>query len=117
MNLDSGSNGSQINNVGVDFIQQVRVQTSAFSAEYGRNSGASINVVTKGGGNTYHGSFFETIRNDALDAKDYFAPLKPELRFNDYGWGLGGPIRFRPAQEGQAVLLRGAGMEENPAVH
>ena len=50
-NLDSGSNGSQINNVGVDFIQQVRIQTSAFSAEFGRNSGANINVVTKSGGN------------------------------------------------------------------
>lgn len=91
-NLDSGSNGSQINNVGVDFIQQVRVQTSSFSAEHGRNSGANINVVTKGGGNQYHGSLFETIRNDFWDAKDYFAPVKPELRFNDWGWSFGGPI-------------------------
>jgi len=107
MNLDSGSNGSQINNVGVDFIQQVRVQTSAFSAEYGRNSGASINVVTKGGGNNYHGSLFETIRNDALDAKDYFAPVKPELRFNDYGWGLGGPIAFGRLKKGKLFFFGG----------
>jgi hypothetical protein len=107
MNLDSGSNGSQINNVGVDFIQQVRIQTSAFSAEYGRNSGASINVVTKGGGNSFHGSFFETIRNDALDAKDYFAPVKPELRFNDYGWSLGGPIAFGPLKKGKLFFFAG----------
>lgn len=91
-NLDSGSNGSQINNVGVDFVQQVRIQTSAFSAEFGRNSGANINVVTKGGGNQFHGSLFETIRNDALDAKDFFAPVKPVLRFNDYGWSFNGPL-------------------------
>jgi hypothetical protein len=93
MNLDSGSNTSQINNVGVDFIQEVKVQTSSFSAQYGRNSGGSINVVTKSGGNRYSGSLFETIRNEYLDAKDYFAPVKPELRFNDFGWTLGGPLK------------------------
>jgi hypothetical protein len=60
-NLDSGSNGSMINNVGLDFIEQVKMQTSNFSAEYGRNSGASINVVTKGGTNRFRGSAFETL--------------------------------------------------------
>ncbi len=50
-NLDSGSNGSQINSVGVDFIEQVKIQTSNFSAEYGRSSGAAINVVTRSGTN------------------------------------------------------------------
>ncbi|HEX9368417.1 MAG TPA: TonB-dependent receptor, partial [Vicinamibacterales bacterium] len=62
-NLDSGSNASQINNVGLDFIDQVKIQTSNFSAEYGRNSGASINVVTKSGTNRFHGSGFSTMRN------------------------------------------------------
>ena len=107
MNLDSGSNGSQVNNVGVDFIQQVRVQTSAFSAQYGRNSGANINVVTKGGGEGYHGSLFEVIRNDFLDAKDYFAPLKPELRFNDFGWNIGGPVAFGPVHKGKVFFFVG----------
>jgi hypothetical protein len=93
MNLDSGSNGSQINNVGIDFIREIRVQTSAFSAEYGRNSGASINVVTKGGTDQFHGSLFETVRNDKFDAKEYFAPEKAPFRFNDYGFSLGGPIK------------------------
>ena len=50
-NLDSGSNASQINNVGIDFIREVNVKTSNFSAEFGRNSGASINVVTRSGEN------------------------------------------------------------------
>jgi hypothetical protein len=107
MNLDSGSNTSQINNVGVDFIQEVKVQTSAFSAQYGRNSGGSINVVTKGGGDHYHGSLFETFRNDYLDAKDYFAPVKPELRFNDYGWSLGGPLTFGPLKKGKIFFFGG----------
>ena len=55
MNLDSGSNGSQVNNVGVDFVREVRVQSAAMSAEYGRNSGAAINAVTKSGTNQIHG--------------------------------------------------------------
>jgi hypothetical protein len=106
-NLDSGSNGSQVNNVGVDFIQQVRVMTSAFSAEYGRNSGATINVVTKSGGDHFHGSVFETVRNDFLDAKDYFAPVKPELRFNDFGWSLNGPVALGPLKRGKLFFLAG----------
>jgi hypothetical protein len=113
-NLDSGSNGSQINNVGVDFIQQVRIQTSAFSAEFGRNSGANINVVTKGGGSKYHGSVFETLRNDALDAKDFFAPIKPVLRFNDYGWSLNGPLAFGPLKKGKFFFMVG---EEWKSIH
>src|SRR5258706_8234396 len=107
MNLDSGSNTSQINNVGVDFIQEVKVQTSAFSAQYGRNSGGSINVVTKSGGDRFHGSLFETIRNDYLDAKDYFAAVKPELRFNDFGWSLGGPVALGPFKKGKLFFFGG----------
>ena len=99
-NLDSGSNGSQINNVGIDFIDEVKIQTSNFSAEYGRNSGAAINVVTRSGKNTFNGSVFEFFRHDSLDAANYFSPrdasgkqIKAKLRFNDFGGGLGGPIQ------------------------
>jgi hypothetical protein len=92
-NLQSGSNASQINNVGIDFIQEVKVQTSNFSAEYGRNSGAQVNVVTRGGGNEFHGSAFEYVRNDRLDARNAFAPVRPTLRYNDYGYSFGGPIK------------------------
>ncbi|HVH87000.1 MAG TPA: TonB-dependent receptor, partial [Terriglobales bacterium] len=92
-NLDSGSNGSLINNVGLDFVQEVSVKSSNFSAEYGRAAGAAINVVTKSGSNHLHGGISEYFRNDYLDAKDYFSPVKPGLRFNNPAWNLGGPIK------------------------
>ena len=91
-NMDSGSNNSQINNVGVDFIQEVAIKTSNFSAEYGRNAGASINVVTRGGSNEYHGAVFEFLRNDKLDARNTKSPKKGRLRFNNFGWNFNGPI-------------------------
>src|SRR2546425_12399559 len=67
-NLDGGSNATQLNNVGIDFIREVAIQTSNYSAEYGRNDGASINVVTRSGGNSFHGGGFEYVRNDRFDA-------------------------------------------------
>ncbi len=98
-NLDSGSNGSQINNVGLDFIQEVKMQTSNFSAEYGRQSGAAINVITRSGTNRLSGSAFEFFRHDDLDAVNHFSPvgtdgkrIQQRLRFNDYGGAFGGPI-------------------------
>jgi hypothetical protein len=92
-NLDSGSNSSQLNNVGVDFIREVDIKTSNFSAEYGHNSGAAINVITQGGTNQYHGGALEFLRNDDMDARNFFSPSKARLRFNDFGWHVGGPIR------------------------
>jgi hypothetical protein len=92
-NLDSGSNNSIVNNVGIDFIEEVKIQSANFSAEYGRNSGASINVVTRSGGNDFHGSIFEYVRNDRLDAREPFAPVRNRLRFNDFGYYLSGPIK------------------------
>jgi hypothetical protein len=92
-NMDSGSNNSQVNNVGIDFVQEVKIQTSNFSAEYGRNAGASINIVTRGGGNSFHGAAFEFLRNDKLDARNFFSPVKAKLRFNNFGWNFNGPIK------------------------
>jgi len=98
-NLDSGSNGSMVNNVGIDFIEQVAIQTSNFAADKGRNSGAAINVVTKSGTNRFSGSVFETFRDESLDAANYFSPrdadgnpIKAKLNFNDYGASFGGPL-------------------------
>jgi len=102
-NMDSGSNSTQLNNVGIDFIQEVTVQTSNFSAEYGRNAAASVNVVTRSGGNQFHGGVFEFLRNNYADAispgsKINLTPttniknLLPPLRYNDFGWDVGGPV-------------------------
>ena len=91
-NLQAGSNASQINNVGIDYIQEVKIQTSNFSAEYGRNSGAQVSIVTRSGANDFHGSAFEFLRNDKLDARSFFAPVRPALRFNNFGYSFGGPI-------------------------
>ena len=95
-NMDAGSNNSQISNVGIDFIDQVSVKTSNFSAEYGRNSGAAINVVTRSGSNAFKGSVFEYMRRDGWDENDYFNDLKkvakPTLTYDDFGFSLGGPI-------------------------
>jgi hypothetical protein len=96
-NLDGGSNATQLNNVGLDFIREVALQTSNYSAEYGRNNGASVNVVTRSGGNQFHGGVLEYVRNDRFDAAPNRSPnaahgVRTPLRFNDFGWNLGGPI-------------------------
>lgn len=91
-NLASGSNGSLVNNVGADFIQEVKIETSNFSAEYGRNSGPAFNIVTKSGSNTFHGSVFEYLRNNYFDARPFYSSIKTHLVYNDFGYGVGGPI-------------------------
>jgi len=89
--------GGMSNLVSLDALEEFRIQTSTFAPEYGRTPGAQISVVTKSGTNTFHGTGFEYFRNDKLDANDWFANrsalLKPELRQNDFGGVLGGPIR------------------------
>jgi len=76
----------------VDSIQEFQVQTNNYSAEYGRNSGSVVNLVTKSGTNQFHGSLYEFLRNDVLDARNFFANNTPELRLNQFGGTLGGPI-------------------------
>ena len=91
-NMVSGSNGSLVNNVGADFIQEVKIETSNFSAEYGRNSGPAFNIVTKSGTNKFHGTVFEYLRNNYFDARPFYSSLKTHLVYNDFGYGVGGPI-------------------------
>lgn len=78
-----------------DAIEEFKILTHAFSAEYGRNAGSVVNVVTKSGGNTVSGAAWEFNRDDALQARNYFAPQnqpKPELKQNQFGASLGGPL-------------------------
>jgi hypothetical protein len=79
----------------IDSVQEFEVQTNTFAAEFGRNSGAVVNLVTKSGTNQFHGAAYEFLRNDKLDARNFFANpsfAKPELRLNQFGFVLGGPI-------------------------
>jgi len=88
--------GGFSNLVSLDALQEFRIQTSTFAPEFGRTPGAQVSVVTKSGTNTLHGTAFEYLRNDVLDANDWFADnkglRKPELRQNNFGGVLGGPI-------------------------
>jgi Carboxypeptidase regulatory-like domain len=79
----------------IDAIQEFKVQTNAYSAEYGRGTGAVVNLTIKSGSNALHGTAFEFLRNEKVDAKNFFASptaSTPEFRRNQYGFSVGGPI-------------------------
>jgi hypothetical protein len=76
-----------------DSIDEFRVITNTFDAEYGRNSGSVVNVITKSGSNSFHGDIFEYFRNTVLDARNYFDLARPQWNQNQYGGTLGGPIK------------------------
>ena len=79
--------------LGVDTIQEFRVSTSAFSAEFGRNLGGVVSAVTKSGTNDFHGTVYAFHRNDNLDARNFFdIPRKPEFKRNQLGFTFGGPV-------------------------
>ena len=79
----------------IDAIEEFRVQVNSYSAEYGRSNGGIIQVNTKSGTNDFHGALFEFLRNEALNARNYFAPPgpKPEFKRNQYGLVVGGPVQ------------------------
>ena len=79
----------------IDAIDEFRVETNSYAAEYGRANGGVIIVNQKYGGNAVHGTVFEFLRNEALNARNVFAPAgaKPQFRRNQYGFVLGGPIQ------------------------
>jgi hypothetical protein len=76
----------------LDSIAEFRILTGSFDAEYGEFSGGQISVVTKSGGNEFHGDLFEFLRNTDLDARNYFSPTRGEFDQNQYGATIGGPI-------------------------
>ena len=76
-----------------DSIEEFRVMTSTFDAEFGRNSGSVVNVVTKSGGNALHGDVYEFLRNQHLNARNFFEDTRPDFKQNQFGGTLGGPIK------------------------
>lgn len=89
---------------GVESVREFKIQTSNYSADVGRNSGAVINVVTKSGTNQFHGSLFEYIRNSAVDARSYFnrpPSAFPSFKQNQFGGSIGGPVRIPKLYNGK----------------
>jgi Carboxypeptidase regulatory-like domain len=77
----------------LDSIAEFRILTSNFDAEYGEFSGGQITVITKSGGNAFHGDLFEFLRNTDLDARNYFSPTRGAFIQNQFGGTFGGPVR------------------------
>ena len=92
----------------IDAIQEFKVQNGVYPAEYGHQS-TQVNVVTKSGGNTFHGTLFEFVRNDALDAEPYgftaVRPRKSPFKWNDFGYEVDGPIYIPGLFDGRDKLF------------
>src|SRR2546428_8314188 len=96
-NMDVGSNATLLVFPSIDSIREFRVERNSFSAEYGQAQGAVINLITKSGGNQFHGAGFEFLRRDGLNANDPFLKAsgqpKGQLKYNNFGGNFGGPIK------------------------
>ena len=86
----------------INTVQEFKADNSTFSAEYGRNSGAIVNIATRSGTNDYHGEFFEFLRNDVFDARNFFERTTQPAPFkrNQFGFNLGGPVNLPHFGEG-----------------
>jgi hypothetical protein len=98
-NKDNGGGGNNFVNISPDSLQQFRNVASSYDASYGGTSGATVSVAIKSGGRDFHGSAYEYIRNDAIQAYPFRAissytqsPIKAPLRYNDFGYTIGGPV-------------------------
>ncbi len=91
-NMDNGSNGTLNVYPNVDAIAEVKVLTSNYGAQYGRNGSGTIETVTKSGTKDFHGDLFEFVRNDDFNARNFFESSVPEYKKNDFGFTIGGPV-------------------------
>ena len=108
--LDGGANSTTLANgpgifPSLESVEEYKVQTNNYSAEFGNSSGGVINVVSKSGTNKPHGSLFEFLRNDKLDANNFFSnaagiPIAP-IRFNQFGAAFGGPVLIPKVYDGR----------------
>jgi len=91
-NMDDGSNTTLMTYPSIDAISEVKLLTSNYGAQYGRNGSGTVEIETKSGTSRFHGDLYEFIRNDALNARNYFAPDVPPYKRNDFGYTIGGPV-------------------------
>ena len=102
--------GQELNNYPLaipplDSLAEFRVQTANYPAEFGGNSGAVINVVSKRGSNEFHSTLFEFLRNDALDARNFFSTTVDPLKRNQFGFVAGGPVVLPGLYNGRNKLF------------
>ncbi|WP_257025669.1 TonB-dependent receptor [Tunturiibacter gelidoferens] len=90
--MDNGSNGTLNVYPNVDAIAETQVLTSNYGAQYGRNASGTVQSQTKSGTDRLHGELFEFLRNDAFNARNYFATTVPTYKKHDYGFTIGGPV-------------------------
>jgi hypothetical protein len=117
-NMDVGSNRTLLVFPSIDSIQEFRVERNSFSAEFGQAQGAVVNLITKGGANTFHGAGFYFLRDDSLNANDFFlnrnGQKKGELKYKNFGFNFSGPViknrvfffwseEWRRSQRGQVL--------------
>ncbi|HXN21931.1 MAG TPA: TonB-dependent receptor [Candidatus Dormibacteraeota bacterium] len=93
----------------IDAIEEFKVHTSNYSAEFGGQGGAQVNISTRSGTNAFHGTVYEFLRNDVFDARNFFDRKRPPFRQNQFGTSLGGPIKkdktfFFGNYEGQRII-------------
>ncbi len=118
-NTDVGSNITLLSTPTIDSIQEFKVLSSNYTAEVGRSGGGTITIVTKGGGNAFHGSLYEFIRNDRFNANSFLnntrglradgtpaAPV-PKLRYNNFGGTISGPVYLPRFGEGGPAFYSG----------
>src|SRR5687767_14075506 len=96
--MDGGTHNDPFNNLNLptpfpDALQEFKVETSALPARYGHHAGSSVNLVTKAGGNKFHGDAFWFVRNYIFNARNFFASSRDSLKRNQFGGTLGGPMK------------------------
>ncbi|MBV9155479.1 MAG: TonB-dependent receptor [Acidobacteriaceae bacterium] len=95
--MDGGTHNDPFNNLNLPFpfpdaLQEFKVETSALPAQYGQHAAAAVNVITKSGTNEFHGDLFDFVRNGIFNARDFFGSARDNLKRNQFGGTVGGPI-------------------------
>jgi hypothetical protein len=117
--LDGGNNMDEYTNLNAPFpfpdaLQEFSVQTSNYSAEYGQNAGGVVNIITKSGTNGVHGDLFEFVRNAEFNARNFFAAKRDQLKRNQYGGTIGGPVLIPKVYNGKDRTFFFFGYQRTP---
>src|ERR1700675_619464 len=99
-NMDDGSNTTLITLPSIDAIGEVKLLTSNYGAQYGRNGSGTVEIETKSGTNRFHGDVFEYVRNDLFNANNFFTGFSPYKK-NDFGFTVGGPVTIPKLYDGK----------------